>query len=114
MKKIVNAPLTEWLCARLQILFTSVRIRHGAPNRVVMKKETELDDIPLGFGKYAKHTPNEIAGFDMAYIVWMYDNVHHRDTCTEQLRDACEEYDEEFDEYEAAKEDEFHEMNGWK
>ena len=55
-----------------------------------------LDDTPLTFGKYKGQTPNEIAGIDGQYVVWMYDNLDKK-YCTRKLRDECEDanYDDD-------------------
>ena len=39
----------------------------------------DMDKQPLGFGKYAEQTPEEIAEADPSYIVWMYENVEPKD-----------------------------------
>ena len=54
------------------------------------------DREPLNFGKYKGKTPEEIASVDVAYVVWMYDNLKPK-PCSKGLRDACQqdEYDEE-------------------
>lgn len=51
---------------------------------------TDIDTIPLSFGKYINRTPEEIAETDGQYIVWMYDNITPK-KCTKQLRDYCEQ-----------------------
>jgi len=77
-----------------------------------MTYETELDDTPIDFGKYKGMTPNNIACGDPSYVVWMFDNVFYMDVCTEQLRDACEEWlDGSWEEQK--EEDEFYGMDGW-
>lgn len=58
---------------------------------------TNIDDVPLSFGKHKGESPNEIAQEDPGYIVWIYDNIDPK-PCTKDLRDACEldEAEEDF------------------
>lgn len=47
-----------------------------------------IDDMPIGFGKYAESTPNQIAEEDPAYLVWGYDEGLA--FCSRALALACE------------------------
>lgn len=77
-----------------------------------MTYESELDDTPVGFGKYKEMTPNQIACGDPSYVIWMYDNVFYQDVCTEELRDACEDWTNGC--WEEEKDlDQFYEIDGW-
>lgn len=51
--------------------------------------DEELDHARLTFGKYTGQTPSQVSEKDPQYIVWMYDNVTNRDTCSKLLRDEC-------------------------
>lgn len=55
----------------------------------VTSEEIALDHTPLTFGKYAGQTPDDISEDDPKYIVWMYDTVNNKPTCSKTLRDAC-------------------------
>ena len=39
------------------------------------KKVTNVDEMPLMFGKYKGRTPNDIVETDPAYIVWLWEVV---------------------------------------
>lgn len=69
-----------------------------------------LDDTPLTFGKHEGETPNELAGCDPQYIVWLFDNLDNKH-CTKRLRDACE--DAAMDSEEERELDFYYGMNGW-
>lgn len=51
----------------------------------------ELDHTPLTFGKYRGRTPDEISKTKdgAQYILWMFENVENRDTCSRLLYEAC-------------------------
>lgn len=55
----------------------------------ISQQEIELDHKKLTFGKYVGQTPDEVSEHDPKYIVWMYDNVTNKPTCSKTLRDAC-------------------------
>ena len=49
----------------------------------------DKDTSPLSFGKYKGKTPEEVAGFDGSYVVWMFENVKPP-PCSKELAEACE------------------------
>lgn len=49
-----------------------------------------LDHTPLTFGKYIGQTPDEISENNPGYIVWLYDTVKNKPTCSKTLRDSCQ------------------------
>lgn len=71
-----------------------------------------LDDTPLTFGKHKGEIPNEIAGYDAAYIVWLFDNLDTK-YCTRKLRDICEEEVDEIDWNDEKDKDNFYGFDGW-
>lgn len=64
------------------------------------------DDEPLTFGKYKGKTPNEVAGIDPSYLVWLVQNVDDG-LVSDELYSECfdttldrrdyDDYDEYFD-----------------
>lgn len=59
-----------------------------------------LDDTPLGFGKYKGKTPNEIAEDNPGYIVWMHETMDNS-PCSDQLYNDCwieSEFNKSFEE----------------
>lgn len=49
----------------------------------------QLDHTPLTFGKYKGKTPDQVSNYDPNYLVWLYDTVTDKPTCSKLLRDAC-------------------------
>lgn len=56
----------------------------------VTQADIDLDHTPLTFGRYRGQTPDEVSEHDPKYLVWMYDTVKNRPTCSKTLRDNCE------------------------
>lgn len=70
----------------------------------------DIDDVPLSFGKYKGTTPNEIAGTDPSYVVWMHDTIKPR-VCSKDLAIACEQEERDYD---SEKEcDQHYSLNGF-
>lgn len=40
--------------------------------------ETDIDKIPLRFGKYKGKTPNEIFCINSSYLIWLYENIEKK------------------------------------
>ena len=59
--------------------------------------DEKLDHTPLTFGKYKGKTPSDIAEEDPSYIIWMYENVTNKSTCSALLYQACVEDEREQD-----------------
>lgn len=36
---------------------------------------SQLDDLPLTFGKYKGKTPKQVSKYDPSYVVWMFSTV---------------------------------------
>ena len=51
--------------------------------------ELRLDKTPLNFGKHMGKTPDEISEIDPSYIVWMYERIQNRPTCSHFLYECC-------------------------
>lgn len=51
--------------------------------------ELRLDKTPLNFGKHRGKTPDEISEIDPSYIVWMYERIKNRPTCSHFLYECC-------------------------
>ena len=65
------------------------------PNVASYKQEqaaiaNDLDHTPLTFGKYKGMTPNQVAEIDPSWVVWAYNNVTNRNTCSRLLANECE------------------------
>lgn len=65
------------------------------PNNTIALQEqaaikNNYDHIPLTFGRYNGMTPNEVAEQDPAWLVWAYNNVKNRVTCSALLVNECE------------------------
>lgn len=52
--------------------------------------KNDYDHIPLTFGKYQGKTPNKVAEIDPSWLVWAYNNVKNRVTCSHLLVKECE------------------------
>lgn len=52
---------------------------------------TDIDDIPLTFGKYAGYTPNQIDDEldDGSYIIWLYETLETK-YCSLDLYNNCQ------------------------
>jgi hypothetical protein len=49
-----------------------------------------IDDVPIGFGKYTFNTPNQIADKDPRYLVWAYENtVIGKKSISRELYNSC-------------------------
>lgn len=64
------------------------------------KKQPELDNTPLTFGKYEGLTPTQIADSDPSYIIWMWENLKGSkcsdtlyEDCVTELRDEADDYE---------------------
>lgn len=49
------------------------------------------DYTPLTFGKYKGTCPQDVAEIDPQYIVWMYETVTNKPTCSEELYNLAQE-----------------------
>lgn len=49
----------------------------------------DIEDTPIGFGKYADKTPNEVAEIDPGYIIWLNDEAGRTDLVSDEMYDAC-------------------------
>lgn len=59
-----------------------------------MTEAEQLDHTPLTFGKYVGKTPNEVSEMGQEacrWLVWAFNNVKDKPTCSKLLADACEE-----------------------
>lgn len=56
-----------------------------------MSLEDDLDHTPLTFGKHKGKTPDQISEEKDGenYIVWMFETVENRPTCSRLLYEAC-------------------------
>ena len=55
-----------------------------------MTPDEVLDHTKLTFGKYKdRKTPSEVAEIEPSYIVWMYENVNDKPTCSKALYEDC-------------------------
>lgn len=61
----------------------------GTPTPVHIDRASDLDHTPLTFGKYRGKTPNDVSESDPRYIVWLYETVKDRDTCSQLLYKEC-------------------------
>lgn len=61
------------------------------PDELFKPTEDELDDLPLTFGRWKGATPNALAktSSGKSYLIWMYENVTGRPTCSRKLYLAC-------------------------
>ena len=53
------------------------------------ENDLKLDKTPLNFGKHRGKTPDEISEIDPSYIVWMYEKIKNRPTCSHFLYECC-------------------------
>lgn len=58
--------------------------------------DNELDHTPLTFGKYSGKTPNDVASIDPHWLVWAFNNVTNRVTCSRLLANECEKQPRKF------------------
>jgi len=56
--------------------------------------QVDIDNLPMGFGKYKGETPSNLLDIDPSYIVWMYENVQPIRCSRELYIDACSEVEE--------------------
>ena len=49
-----------------------------------------LDHTPLTFGKHYGKTPDQVSKIDPRWLVWAFNNVLNKPTCSELLANACE------------------------
>ena len=54
---------------------------------------SNLDHTPLVFGKYNGKTPDQVAKIDPGWLVWAFNNVKNRQTCSQLLANECEKTD---------------------
>lgn len=64
-------------------------MRYTDNGSVKTKSAEQLDHTALTFGKYKGMTPAKVAEVDAKYLVWMYETVTNRDTCSELLYREC-------------------------
>lgn len=56
---------------------------------LIPKKEIDIDDVPLGFGKHKGKTPNELyKAEEFSYICWLYEECEG-DHVSEELYDEA-------------------------
>lgn len=55
-----------------------------------MTPEDEMDHTPLGFGKYAGKTPDQVSQLDPGYVIWLYEQCKPQ-TVSRLLYEACRE-----------------------
>lgn len=54
-----------------------------------MKGDAYLDYAKLTFGKYKDVKPEDVAEHDPEYIVWMYETIKNKPTCSAALYRSC-------------------------
>jgi len=55
-----------------------------------LKRDVDIDEEPVRFGKYKGMTPAEIANKDPNYLIWAYETFDaNRKPCTRILYEAC-------------------------
>lgn len=59
------------------------------PDHMLPDDQEDPDDMLLTFGKYAGKTPNQVAKLDPHWLVWAFNNVTNRVTCTPELANEC-------------------------
>lgn len=57
----------------------------------------DLDHTPLTLGKYVGRTPDWVAERDPGYLVWLYENVTNRPTCSRALYRAAKQDERDSD-----------------
>lgn len=61
-----------------------------------IQDDIDLDHSLLTFGKYRGQTPSEVAKHDPHWLVWAFNNVTNRDTCSKLLANECEKAPRKF------------------
>jgi hypothetical protein len=59
---------------------------------------SDIDSLPLKFGRYKGLSAKQVAILDPQYLCWMYKTVTNYPTCSEKLFDTAEEFCYEHDE----------------